>query len=111
MADRVLVVIGTGERAKAQAGEMYAVNALRHGWLEDVKLVFFGPAEALLLDDEDLQEFVREYHRLEDRAVACRFLSDREGTSADLADLGLDVAYVGPLVSQLIREGYVPMVW
>lgn len=111
MADRVLVIIGTAERAKAQAGAMYAVNARKHGWLDDVKLVFFGPSEALLLEDEDLQELVREYHRQEGQAVACRFIADREGMSADLAGLDVEVVYVGKLVSDLIRDGYVPMVW
>ena len=111
MADKVLVVVGTAERAKAQAGTMYAVNALKHGWMEDVRLMFFGPAETLLLDDEDLQELVREYQRHEGTPVACKFLADREGTSSSLAELGLDVAYVGPLISELIRDGYAPMVW
>ena len=35
MNDKVLVIIGTAERAKAQAGAMYAVNALEYDWLAD----------------------------------------------------------------------------
>jgi len=111
MADRIVVIIGTGEAAKAEAGLMYAVNSLKHKWLTDVRLFFFGPAEGLLLRDEDLQELVMEYHRQGGTAVACRYLSDREGSSAGLDDLGLDVAYVGEPISDLIKEGYVPMVW
>ncbi len=111
MADRVVVIIGTTETAKAEAGVMYAVNSLKHKWLTDVRLFFFGPSESLLLQDEDLQELVREFHRQGGAAVACRFLGDREGTSAGLRDLGVEVAYVGEPISALIREGYVPMVW
>jgi len=111
MNDKVLVIIGTAEPAKAEAGTMYAVNTLKYGWMSDVKLIFFGPAETLLLNDPDLQELVRDFHAQDRTAVACRFLSDREGTSEELASLGLDVAYVGEMISGLIRDGYVPMVW
>jgi hypothetical protein len=110
--DRVLVIIGTAEPAKAQAGAMYALNARRHGWMGGVKLVLFGPAEQLVLTDEDLQDLVRQFMAEDgDAPVACRFLADREGLSDRLGELGLTVAYVGPLISQAIRAGWVPMVW
>ena len=111
MRHKVVVIIGTAELAKAEAGLMYAVNATKYGWLDDVKLFFFGPAEELLLTDEDLQELLREYHRHEKTAVACKFLADREGSGADLTAMGLDVSYVGEKISQLIKDDYIPMVW
>jgi hypothetical protein len=43
--------------------------------------------------------------------VACRFLAERDGQAAPLQKLGLDVQYVGPLISECIKAGYVPMVW
>lgn len=111
MSDRVVVIIATGERAKAQTGMMYAVNATKYDWLHDVKLIFFGPAESLLLADEDLQEMLREFQRHERTAVACKFLADRDRTEADLAALGVEVSYVGEMISNLIKDGYTPMVW
>lgn len=111
MSAKVLVIIGTAERAKAQTGMMYAVNTAKYGWLDDVKLIFFGPSENLLLEDEDMQELLREFHRHEKTAVACKFLADRDGTDAGLNDLGVDVSYVGEMISQLIKDGYTPMVW
>jgi hypothetical protein len=111
MNDRLAVIIGTGETAKAQTGLMYATNALKHGWMSDVKLFFFGPAEDLLLEDPDLQEMLLEFQRQDQTAVACRFLSDREGTSEGLAELGVQVSYVGSMISDLIKDGYVPMAW
>ncbi len=111
MSHKVVVIIGTAELAKAEAGLMYAVNATKYQWLDDVKLILFGPSEDLLLRDEDLQELLREFHRYEKTAVACKFLADREGSDAGLKDLGLDVSYVGEMISNLIKEGYTPMVW
>jgi hypothetical protein len=43
--------------------------------------------------------------------VACRFLADRDGQSDGLRELGVEVEYVGPLISGLIKDGYAPMVW
>ena len=112
MSDKVIVIIGTAEMAKAHAGAMYALNAVKHGWMSDVKLFLFGPAEQLVLDDEDFQDLVRQFMAQETAApVACRFLADREDLSDALGELGLDVQYVGPLISEAIKAGYVPMVW
>ncbi|HKK04605.1 MAG: hypothetical protein P8009_03055 [Gammaproteobacteria bacterium] len=120
MSDKLLVIISTGEAAKARAGAMYAVNALKHAWLDDVKLYFFGPAEALLLEDVPLQQYVQEYRKLEGTPRACKFLADRVqpddedldiGISDNIAALGVDVEYVGKPMADLIKQGYVPMVW
>lgn len=111
MHDRIIVIIATAEAAKARTGAMYALNAMKHGWLEDVKLVLFGPAEQLFLEDPDFQDLVRQFMELAKTPLACRYLSDREGTSERLRDLGLDVQFVGAPISEAIREGYLPMVW
>ena len=111
MRDKVVVILSSGDAGTARTGAMYAVNALRHGWMEEVRLVLFGPAEELLLHDETLQGFVRDYQSMEEQAVACKFIADRDGTAAGIAALDVQVEYVGKLISDLIQEGYVPMVW
>ena len=111
MNDRIVVILGTGEAGKARAGAMYAVNSLKHGWMADVRLFLFGPAERLVLTDPDLQELVREFRRLDGTPIACRFIADHERTSGELAALGVAVEYVGEQISTLIKDGYVPLVW
>ena len=110
MAAKVLIILATGEKEKALAGILYAKNAQKNRWLEDVKVVFFGPFESLVCDDE---EVAQEASQLLDyqTPVACKFLSDHAGKSDKLQDLGFDVEYVGSLVSNHIKEGFVPMVW
>ena len=44
-------------------------------------------------------------------SASSSFLAERDGTAAPTKELGLDVEYVGPLISELIRAGYVPLVW
>jgi len=111
MSDRIVAIISSSEPGKARTGAMYAVNALKHGWLEEVKLFFFGPAEELLLRDEELQRLLREYQAMEETAVACKFIADRDGTAAGIAGLDVQVEYVGKMISDLVKAGYVPMVW
>lgn len=110
MATKVVIILATGEKEKAIAGILYAKNAQKNKWLEDVKVIFFGPFESLVCDDG---EVAQEASQLLDyqTPVACKFLSDHSGKSDKLQELGFDVEYVGSMVSNYIKEGYVPMVW
>ena len=111
MVDKLLVIISTAEAEVAHTGMMYAVNALKHCWMEDVKIFFFGPAQELLTRDVELQRLLHEYQAHDETAVACKFIADRDRTAEPTAELGVQVAYVGVMISDLIRDGYVPMVW
>lgn len=111
MTDRLVAIISTGEAAKAHTGVMYAVNALKHGWFEDVKLIFFGPAEQLLLQDAELRRLLSEYHAQEQRAVACKFIADRDGINEGIDALGVQVEYVGKMIADYIKQGFVPLIW
>jgi hypothetical protein len=48
---------------------------------------------------------------MEETAVACKFIAQRDGTDERIAALGVQVEYVGKMISDLIKDGYVPMVW
>ena len=111
MSDKIIAIISTNEAGKARTGTMFAVNALKHGWLEDVKLFIFGPAEELLLRDAEIQSLMKEYQGMEETVVACKFIAERDGISEELAALGVRVEFVGKIISDLIKDGYTPMVW
>jgi hypothetical protein len=83
---------------------MYAKNTLKYGWLEDVKTILFGPSEQLVANDPALKEI-----RTTADGIACKFISDNESTSESLEQLGLQIEYVGTIIADLIKEGYVPM--
>ena len=111
MNDKLLVIISTSEPEKARTGMMYAVNALKNCWMEDVKVFFFGPAQETLIRDAELQKLLYDYSAHDMTAVACKFIADREHTTESTTALGVQVAYVGKMISDLIKDGYVPMVW
>jgi hypothetical protein len=110
MTDKVVVIIATGDKDKALTGLMYAKNALKRGWLEDVKVVYFGPSERLMVEDADVASAAIEAASL-GGAYACKAISDRENISEKIDDMGVSVEYVGSIISDYIKHGYVPMVW
>ncbi|TFF91869.1 DsrE family protein [Candidatus Thorarchaeota archaeon] len=110
MADKVLIVIASGDEDKCLTGLMYAKNAIKYEWLTEVRVVFFGPAQGLLINNKKVADSAAELAKF-GKALACKFISDRDGQSAGIEDLGIEVQYVGEDVSEMIKDGYVPMVW
>ena len=103
-------MIATGDREKAVAGLMYARNVLKYKWLDEVKVVFFGPSEKLAAHDKEIQYFMKEIAKEAD-CFACKAISDKDGVSEKLEEAGVKVEYVGNVVSDAIKEGFLPMVW
>jgi hypothetical protein len=110
MSSRLLVIIATSDREKALTAMMYTANAIRYKWIDDMRLIFFGPSQNLLVEDAEVAARAEEVSELCE-TVACKFLSDRDETSEQTAELGIKVDYVGALISGLIKEGFTPMVW
>ena len=109
--DKVIIVISTAEKEKVYAGMMYAVNALKQGWMKDVKLIFFGPSEKLLLSDSKFQDYLNEYLELKGKVAACKFISDNDQTSEKIERMGVRIEPVGEIISNHIKDGFVPMIW
>ena len=110
MTDKLLVIIATGDKAKALTGLMYARNALKRGWLGDVKVIYFGPSERLMVEDSEVASAAIEVAGLGE-SLACKAVSDRDGISAKVEEMGVRVEYVGSVISDYVKQGYAPMVW
>ena len=110
MTDKVLLVIATGDKEKALTGLMYAKNAINRRWLEDVKVVYFGPSERLMYSDLEVADAAIEVVGMGE-SFACKAISDREAIRESIHGMGVKVEYVGTIISDYIKKGYVPMVW
>jgi hypothetical protein len=95
------VIVATSDREKAQTALMYANNAMKREWLDDIKVVYFGPSEKLVVEDPIISDQAREIAEA-GGSIACKYISDRDGVSEK---------YVGSIISDLIKDGYIPMVW
>jgi hypothetical protein len=111
VSDKLAVILASSDRKVLEMGLVYARNVVVRGWMEDMKLFFFGPSEVTIATDPDLHELVKVI--IEEGTVprACKWCSDKYGVSDMLEELGCTVEYIGSPVSQAIREGYTPMTW
>jgi len=41
--------------------------------------------------------------------IACKWYADRMKITAALEDAGIKVVYVGPIISQMIKDGWAPL--
>ena len=110
MSKKVLIIISTAEKEKALTAIVYAKNAIKNNWLDDIKIVLFGPIEKLLAEDEDLRSKFDSLLKYQ-KPVACKYVSDQDNVSNSLSEMGYEVEYVGKLISDYIGDGYVPMVY
>ena len=107
MANKVFVIIADADREQAlEVGLIYPLNCAKNKWLEDVKVIFFGPSEKLAAYDSQVQERIKEIKGYRAEVLACKWCADRMGITALLEEQGITVVYVGPVISQLIKDGW-----
>ena len=107
---KTLIILSTAEKAKVLTGLMYAINAAKHGWLDEVRVVFFGPAEGLLAEDREVADTALALPEAV-HPTACRAVAEREGISETIEAGGIPLENVGPPISAMINEGWVPLVF
>ncbi len=107
MADKVFVVLASQDReVLLEVGFTYPFNAALNGWMEDVKIILFGPSERLVLNDAEVQARLKETLASGVHVMACKWCSDRMGISENLEALGIEVLYVGPVISERLKTGW-----
>ena len=111
MSDKLAVILASSDRKVLEMGLVYARNVVAQGWIEDMKLFFFGPSEVTFATDPDLHGLVKAIIEGGTVPRACKWRSDKYGVSDMLEEQGCIVEYIGSPVSQAIREDYTPMTW
>jgi len=107
---RTVVILATADKPKLMTGLMYALNAARNQWLDEVRVVFFGPAEHLLAEDREVAETALALPE-GTAPVACQAIAQREGLEEAIEARGVSLENVGPPLSGLLNAGYVPLVF
>jgi hypothetical protein len=81
---------------------MYAKNSKLRDWWGQVRLIIWGPSAKLLATDGELQEELEELKQAGVELQACKACADQYGVSGRLADLGIEVIFMGlPLTNYL----------
>ncbi|NLV71779.1 MAG: DsrE family protein [Actinobacteria bacterium] len=107
MADKVFVILSSQDReVLLEVGLTYPFNTAKNGWMDDVRIILFGPSEKLVVHDAEVQSRLREAMAAGIRVMACKWCSDRMGVTEQLEDLGIEVLYVGSVISDLLKAGW-----
>ncbi len=85
---------------------MYARNSKLKGWWEHVRLIVWGPSANLLANDEELQAELAEVKAAGVELLACRACADRYGVYDRLAELGIEVTYMGAPLTGMLKESW-----
>ncbi|MCE4604396.1 MAG: hypothetical protein F7B20_05480 [Aeropyrum sp.] len=108
---KALVIVSSGDKGKALTGIMWATNALKHRWVDEVRLILFGPVEELVANgDEDLLKALSGFASVGGEPLACRRVAE-VGGYLDRIEGRVRTEYVGSIIARLIDEGFVPLVF
>lgn len=110
MPSNLLLFVSSNNKEKIKTALMYARNSLKYGWLDDVRVIFFGPSEKAILGDDEITEYLSELGEM-GILTACKAIAEMEDISFDLSNLGIKVEYVGSVISDYIKKGYMVINW
>ncbi|WP_240910633.1 hypothetical protein [Thermococcus sp. MV11] len=83
---------------------MWAVNAIKNGWAEDVEVVLFGPIEdAVARGDKRFVPWIERLRELRKLPRACRRIAEEKGFE-EILGKNSRVGYVGAIIAELIRR-------
>lgn len=83
---------------------MYTINDKKQGWWQDIKFIIWGPSSKLLSQDLELQNQIKDFIKQGIKVEACKACTDQYGVSDNLAELGIEVKYMGEPLSDYIKE-------
>jgi hypothetical protein len=105
--DTLVVLWSSGDPEVAEdACFMYAHNAKRQGWFEEVILVIWGPSQRVLVENENLRKRLEAMQ--EDGVIveACVVCSKILGVTDGLKECKIDVKGMGVPLTNYMKRGY-----
>ncbi|WP_372649971.1 DsrE family protein [Draconibacterium sp.] len=103
--EKLVVLWTSGDKEVAEKMVlMYTFNSKRFDWWKDITLVVWGPSQKVLVENNDIQEYVKKIMDQGTAVKACKGCSDMYGVSEKLEELGVEVKYMGE-ITDYMKEG------
>ena len=107
MATKVFIVVSSGDKEVVKWPALtYALNAAKRKWMDEVKVIIFGPAEELAAHHPEVQAKLKEVREAGVEIMACKACADDWNITDELEEAEIKVVYVGSVISQLIKDGW-----
>lgn len=88
---------------------MYTTAAKTNKWWDTIRFIVWGPSSKLLSEDEEVQKGIQKMKEAGVELFACKACADLYGVSDKLAELGLDVKYMGQPLTSMLKSGWVSL--
>jgi len=85
---------------------MYAHNAKKAKWFDEVTLVIWGPSSRILAGDKELQKAVKQMMKDGVKVQACVVCADMYGVAGRLREMGIEVKGMGRPLSDMLKGDY-----
>jgi hypothetical protein len=105
--EKLAVLWTSGDRQVAlKMVFMYTRNARKNGWWDVVRLVIWGPSAQLLVNDEELQTYIKEMMDSGIEVVACKGCTNAYGVTDELSNMGIEVLYIGEQFTKMLKSDW-----
>lgn len=85
---------------------MYAINSLRKKWWENAHVIVWGATTTLVVENERIQELIREFQEAGGHVSACKRCAENLGVLDRLEAIpGIEVLYVGEAFTRILKSG------
>ena len=85
---------------------MYAHNAKRMKWFDEVTLIVWGPSAKLTAENEEIQKEIAQMKEAGVKIEACIACAQMYGVDGKLRQLGYDVKGMGRPLSDYLKQNY-----
>jgi hypothetical protein len=107
MANKTFVILATSDKDVAlEIALFYPYTLAKEKYMDEVKVIIFGPSEKLVAHDKDVQKRIKKLQGVGVTISACKYCSDRMGVSEKLEKLGITVEYVSAGIAQMLKDGW-----
>jgi len=111
MPSKLVIIVSQAEENAIWTGLFFATKGTRNRFMDEIRLVLWGPSEKTIAENQELQQMIKEYLSLGKKVWACKTCSDRYEVTEAMERLGCTVQYVGSIVTSWIKDGFIPFTW
>ncbi len=83
---------------------MYAKNAIRKGWWDEVDLIIWGATAKLVAENEKIQELVKEVQKTGVNVKACIACATELGVKDKIEELGIELKFMGDPLTKILKN-------
>ena len=82
---------------------VYLLDSKSMGWWDEINLVIWGPSAKLLAEDKEVQNELDFIQQSGINVEACRGCTEAYGVTGKIKSLGIEVKYMGEVVTQYLQ--------